>query len=824
MTNDPSSDISGFSLKLIAVLGIICIFYTLSADTGLVQTVRGTVIDKESGFPVSDANVVIKGTDPVLGSSTDQNGMFRIAKVPVGRHSVEITHIDYEPVIMSDVLIGTGKEIVINIGLIESVTELSSITVTAEKETEKQKTVNEMVTLSSRTITLEETGMYAASVNDPARTAISFAGVATSGSDAMNEISVRGNSPRGVQWIVEGVSVTNPNHFAEEGNSGGAICLINNITLDRSDFLTGAWPANYGNALSGIFDISLRSGNPSVFEHAVQFGIMGVDFSSEGPLGITEGSSYLFDYRYSTLALFDAAGLTIVDKNKGLPDFQDISYKMFLPTQNKGIFSIWGIGGLSSTVSDPEIETGITYDGQEYKYLEDEGEKAESGIGIAGITHTYFFNKDNFLRSAISLSYSGMKSEETGLINNEFEKVTDIDFTNVKSVLSLLYNKKIRAGNTLQLGAILNDLRYDTKSSEYDEVSGMMTRNADASGRSGLYQGFIQSEFRLNREVTAVAGLHGSYFELNKKFSAEPRGSVRWDITDERSFSAGAGIHSQLNPLSLYMAADSSGSEMNKDLDFLKAVHYAVSYSEKFSGSWRVKTELYYQDLYSIPIAHDTLNSRYDGGYLATYSALNASAGIDYLKMVSKGTGRNYGIELTVEKFFEKGWYFLSTNSLYEAKYKGLDGIERDTKYSGNYIFNLLGGKEFNLNQNTLGLNTRVILAGGLRDIPVLEPRVKLDDYGQPVIDPVTGEEEMFAPKDYSHAYSKQMSGYFRIDLGINYRLNYPGIAHMFSIDIQNVTNRENVRKIDYYDTQDMKYVYKTQSGIIPSFKYKIEF
>jgi len=825
MTNDPSSDIiSGFSLKLITFLGIICFYCTLSADAGLVQTVRGTVIDKESGFPVSDANIVVKGTDPILGSSTDTNGNFRIAKVPVGRHSVEITHIDYEPVIMSDVLIGTGKEIVLNIGLIESVTELSAISVTAEKEPEQQKAVNDMVILSARTITLEETGMYAASVNDPARTAISFAGVTTSGSDAMNEISVRGNSPRGVQWIVEGVSVTNPNHFAEEGNSGGAICLINNITLDRSDFLTGAWPASYGNALSGIFDISLRSGNPSVFEHAMQFGIMGVDFSSEGPLGITEGSSYLFDYRYSTLALFDAAGMTIIDKNKGLPDFQDLSYKIFLPTQNNGIFSIWGIGGLSSSVSDPEIETGITYDGQEYKYLEDEGEKAESDIGIAGITHTFFFNKDSFLKSALSLNYSGIKSEETDLINNEIKKVTDIGFTNVKSVVSLLYNKKIKAGNTLQFGAILNDLRYDTNSSEYNAGSGTMIKNADASGRSGLYQGFIQSEFRLSRKVTAVAGFHGSYFELNRKFSAEPRGSVRWDISDERSFSAGAGIHSQLNPLSLYMAADSSGTEMNKDLDFLKAVHYAISYSEKIFDSWRIKTELYYQDLYSIPIAHDTLNSRYDAGYLATYSALNASAGIDYFKMVSKGTGRNYGIELTVEKFFRDGWYFLSTNSLYKAKYKGYDGIERDTKYNGNYIFNLLGGKEFYIKQNTIGLNTRVMLAGGFRDTPVLEPRVKLDDYGQPVIDPVTGEEEMYAPKDYSHAYSKQMSDYFRIDLGISYRLNYPGIAHIFSADIQNVTNRENVRKINYYDTEKMEYVYKTQSGIIPSFKYKIEF
>jgi len=765
----------------------------------------------------------VLNTDPVLGASTNSDGNFVIKKVPIGRHNIEVTYIDYEPFLLTNILIGTGKEVILEIELTESVVEMDAISVTAEKEPEKQKAVNDMVTLSARTITLEETGRYAASVNDPARTATSFAGVASSGSDAMNEISVRGNSPRGIQWMVEGVPVTNPNHFAEEGNSGGAVCLINNIILDRSDFLTGAWPANYGNALSGIFDISLRSGNPSVFEHAVQIGIMGVDFSSEGPLGITEGSSYLFDYRYSTLALFDAAGMTIIDKNKGLPDFQDLSYKFSIPTQSIGIFSIWGIGGLSSTVSDPEIETLTTFDGQEYKYLEDEGEKTESGIGIAGLTHTYFFNKDNYLKTALSFNFTKLGTEETDMIDNELIKVTDIEFTNYRSVLSLLYNQKIRAGNTLQFGAILNDLRYDTNSYEYDEGSGAMIRNADASGSSALYQGFVQSEIRFNRDITMFTGLHGSYFELNSKYSVEPRVSLKWDINDERSISAGAGIHSQLNPMSLYMA-DSSGRKMNRDLDFLKAVHYAVSYSEKFFDNWQIKTELYYQYLYSIPIAKDTLNPRYDTGFLTTYSALNASSGIDYFEMDSKGTGRNYGIEVTIEKFFEEGWYLLSTNSFYEAKYSGYDGIERDTKYNGNYIFNLLGGREFALKQNTLGINTRLILAGGLRDNPVLEPRVKLDDNGQPVIDPVTGEEVLYAPDDYDKAFSKQMDDYFRIDLGINYRLNYTGLAHIFSLDIQNVTNRENIRKIDYYDTNEMKYVYKTQSGIIPSFKYKIEF
>jgi hypothetical protein len=819
---------SAIIIQIIFILGsVISINASDNRSEFLTQTIRGAVIDRDSKHKIAEANVVVLNTDPVLGASTNSDGYFVIKKVPIGRHNIEVTYIDYEPFLLTNILIGTGKEVVLEIELTESVVEMDAITITADTahDIEKEKPVNEMASISARTFTVEETGRYAASINDPARMVLSYAGVTNSSSDAMNQIVIRGNSPRGMLWNIEGVPVSNPNHFAEEGSTGGAVCLISNNMLDNSDFLTGAWPASFGNALSGIFDIGFRKGNESTYENAFEVSPLGVAFSSEGPLAFISGASYLVNYRYSTLSLFDAAGISIIDKNKGLPDFQDLSYKLFIPTERAGVFSIWGIGGLSSSVFESEIMTGLTYDGQEYKYLEEEGEKVSSDIGIAGITHMYFINKNNYLKTAFSFNGTRMKSEEEGLVNNELMKINIIEFKNDQSVLSSLYNSKINSRSTFQTGFVFNNYSYDSESFEYDEDIGGLAKNVDASDGSILYQGYAQIKYKLNSDLTIIPGLHSCYFMLNENSTIEPRASLKWDITDKRSLSAGIGFHSQLNPLSMYLITDSTGTQINKDLDFLKARHYNVSYDDMFLGQWRVKLELYYQDLYNIPIAKDTTDGNFDPGYLRTYSALNEDAALDYIDLVNEGTGRNYGIELTIEKFFGNGWYFLSTCSVYEAKYKGLDGIERDTRFNGNYTLNLLAGKEYNVgNDNILGLNTRIIMAGGKRDNPVLQPRALLDNDQQPVIDPVTGEEVMYAPDDYDNAFSKQLDDYFRIDIGISYRMNYPALAHIFSLDIQNVLNRENIRKIDFYDVENNEYIYKSQAGIIPSIKYRIEF
>ncbi|MGI9544960.1 MAG: carboxypeptidase-like regulatory domain-containing protein, partial [Cyclobacteriaceae bacterium] len=238
----------------------------------LTQTVRGKVVDTQSKSPVIGANVIIVGSDPIQGGVSDTEGNFRIPNVSIGRHNIRVTYIGYEDLVIPELLVGSGKEVVMNINLTESIIKMEELVI----KQEKGKPLNEVATVSALSFSVEETSRYAATFDDPARAALSFAGVRGGGDDVLNEIVIRGNSPRGLLWQIEGIEVPNPNHFAEEGSSAGGISMLSSSVLSNSDFLTGAFPAEYGNALSGVFDIQLRNGNNEKREYAVQAGLLGI--------------------------------------------------------------------------------------------------------------------------------------------------------------------------------------------------------------------------------------------------------------------------------------------------------------------------------------------------------------------------------------------------------------------------------------------------------------------------------------------------------------------------------------------------------------------
>lgn len=306
----------------------------------LTQVIRGQVVDKESMQPLPGATIIIMLTEPILGTTTDANGNYKINGVPVGRHNIKISFLGYHDIIIPEVLVGSSKEVVLNIELKESVTNLSAVEIKADVN--KGLSINTMATVSARSFNVEETRRYAGGFDDPGRLASAFAGVSTNGGVESNAIIIRGNTPAGVLWQIEGMEVPVPSHFANaEVMGGGAVTLFSNQILSNSDFFTGAFPAQYGNATSGVFDVKLRNGNNEKYEHAFQIGAMGIDFSSEGPFKRGKGASFLFNYRYSTLGL-----LKSFLPEQGLPEYQDLCFKINIPTKNAGNFAFWGIGGI----------------------------------------------------------------------------------------------------------------------------------------------------------------------------------------------------------------------------------------------------------------------------------------------------------------------------------------------------------------------------------------------------------------------------------------------------------------------------------------------
>lgn len=760
------------------------------------QTIRGNVIDKQSQFPIPGAKITIIGSNPVLRTLSDADGNFKVETLPVGRLSVEISYNGFETITLQNLELKSGKELIVNVRLEEKITEIQEIQITHTDD--KNQTINKMSSVSARTISVEEAGKFAGTLNDPARMAQNYAGV-SGVSDSRNDIIIRGNSPLGVLWRVEGIDIPSPNHFSSLGTTGGPISMLNINNLSNSDFYTSAWTADYGNAISGVFDLRLRNGNNQKREHLAQVGFNGFEFGAEGPFSKKKRGSYLLNYRYSTLGVISALGINL-GVGDAVPQYQDLTFKLNFPTLKAGKFSFWGIGGISHI----EFESTGIVDSTNLYSNPYEDTKFGSNTAIVGASHKYFFGTKTFSELIIASSFSGTLGAIDSITPLK-DKINTTRFNRkqLKSSANFKVNHKFNSKNTLTLGLIAEHYSIDIIDSSL--VSGQYKVFSNFVGGAGLLQSYISYQHKFNDKLTFNGGVHSQHFLLTKSNSLEPRIGFRLKANNRHTFGVGSGLHSQLQPISVYYIERKVGGEStypNQTVDFTKALHNVLSYDLQLTENTRLKTELYYQHLYNVPV--DTA--------LNGFSMLNQGAdfvlpnGYGYQ---NTGTGNNYGVELTFERFLKKGLYYLLTTSLFESTYKGSDGIERNTAFNGNYIFNALAGKEFKIKKRwTLGFDLKATYAGGRRYTPINLEASKLA--GRQII----YEDQLF---------QKQHPNYLRFDFKTTVKYNGNKTNHEFSVDLQNLTNQQNVFQSGYNRvTQTIGTVY--QRGFFPNVQYKLYF
>ncbi len=779
-------------IKRITLLLSMLILLAGSVGAQVTQTIRGRMIDQDSRATLIGANITVLGSDPLLGASTDMDGNFRIENVPVGRVSLGITYIGYEEKVIPNVVVGSGKEVVLEIELAESVNEMEAVHVTATKN--KAEALNEMAMISAKSFTVEETSRYAGAISDPARMVSSFAGV-TGDATGNNDIVVRGNSSKGIQWRLEGVEIPNPNHFADEGQTGGPINALNSAMLSNSDFFTGAFAPEYGNAYSGVFDMRLRTGNNQQREYGFGFSVLGIDFTAEGPFKQGGQSSYLANYRYSSLALLDEAG--IVDFS-GVPKYQDGSFKFFFPTKKAGTFSVFGLGGISGIFEEIMDTSNTLFSTADYW----------AKMGVVGLNHTYLFNDKTYLKSSISMAgnSSGVDYEEQrdseGVIKPMYNDLLEKTTGRVATTL----HHKFSAKHKLQVGGIYSLHRFNFLSEYYDSDFDRFQPMLKNDGDAGTTQAFVSWKYRITEDLTLVTGAHYMQFMLNDASSFEPRAGLSWEFKKGQSLNAGFGVHSKLEPLTYYFALqtqdDGSTIQPNTNLGLSKARHYVIGYDNMLTSNLHMHIEAYYQEMYNVPIENVDTSS---------FSSINMVEGWVDRSLVNEGTGRNYGVELTLERFFSNRYFFLVTGSLYKSLYTAKDGIERNSRFDGNYAANLLFGKEFVLGNpdknRTLGVSSRVLLMGGHYYTPI--------DLEKSIEDNTT----VFS----DDTFSKKGDDVFQANLALTYRKDRKKTTHEFKIDVQNVTNNQ-ATTFEYFDDASEQIVQVHQLSILPVISYKIEF
>jgi hypothetical protein len=496
-----------------------------------------------------------------------------------------------------------------------------------------------------------------------------------------------------------------------------------------------------------------------------------------------------------------------------------------VPTKKAGVFTFFGIGGLSKAVqggnssSDASLtNSGVSVNLNFFEITgrntsdqdkEDYSNTFKSNTGVFGIKNRYFFN--NTLSITSIVAYTGSKnildykrSDSTNVFQTRYKN----DYSYQTPKISVGIDKKFNSRNKLNVGTYVDFIGYNLFSGRFNQEKDEMQTEINQSGATSLLQIFATWKHRFTESLTMVAGIHNMFLFLNNEYTIEPRLGINWQFNPKQALNFGMGLHSRMESLSTYfaeeIATDGSIIKPNEDLGFAKAAHFVVGYDNMLTQNIFLNVELYYQYLFDVAVENSDTSS---------FSMLNYNSGHTNRSLVNKGKGYNYGLEVTVDKYFSNNYYFTVTASVFDSKYKALDDVKRSTRYNSNYVFNLLGGKDFIFNKNktkkrTLGLNIKGSWAGGQRTTPIDLEQSQI--YGYTI-----RKEEL--------AFSEQWNDLILIDFKISFAMNRKKTTHTLELDMQNITNNLNVINNTYNPyTGEIRYI--TQMGFVPIFNYKVMF
>lgn len=794
------------------------------------QNVKGKVSDKATGIGLPGVVVKLKNdTSGKVNAVTDANGFYKLKNVPVGRREFIFSLLGYNTVPVSGIIVTSGKETVLDLEMEENLVQIAEVEVSADNS---KDVISDMQAVNMKQFSIEETERYAGSRNDPARMAANFAGVQGT-NDSRNDIVVRGNSPAGVLWRLEEIDIPNPNHFAIAGSAGGPQSIINNKYLANSEFYTGAFPANYSNALGGVFDLKMRNGNNEKHERTFQFGILGTELAMEGPLSKKTGASYLITYRYSTLALFQSVKFQI--GTSAVPKYQDAGIRLNFPTKKMGVFSFSGIGGLSNI---DIILSNITERPRELYGDQSRDQYFGSNMGVGVFTHVYSFNSRTLMKTTLGYGSQSISSDHDLIVRADdykpigLARILNYRQEENKSTLSWYIKHKVNAANSFKAGFFVNrfDVNYFDNvkiCSVYDTIVGDILlkpwkSRLHTKANFYLIQPYFTFSHRFNAKWSTNLGVDGQYLTLNDHWTLEPRANLRYQFRENQTLSLAYGLHSQMQPTYIYFAIPDSlvkngalvpntEREMaNKDLDFSKAHHVVLGYDLQMSKYLRIKTEVYYQYLWNIPVyAVPSGVSLVNRG--ATFTRF-----FPIYNMQNYGTAQNYGLEFTIEKLFSKHYFVMYSASLFDSKYTGSNGKTYNSDFNGNYMMNLLAGLEYGLGKqkkNTIIVSTKFTYGGGKRYSPVNLAA------SNAIMDVVPDENKI---------NTLQFAPYNRLDLRIAYRINAKRSNIEIALDLVNLMNTKNVLALSYapdpsnYNADPL--VKNYQLGFLPLFYVKVDF
>ncbi len=758
------------------------------------QDIKGKVVNSFTEQPIQDVQIKVLLNDSlVISSFSDENGDFLFKNVALGIYDIAFVHIEFESFILPDVTLTSSRPTILNIKLIEAFKQLETFNLNPKKD--RSKNNNEMVTNSVKTIYLQDMQKLAGSLDDPIRVAGMMAGVTSDAAFSENFISIRGNAPRGLKYYLEGVEIINPSHFARIGSSGGTFTVFSMQLLDKSDFFTGAFPAEYSNAMSGILDVNFRNGTQASRQYSITAGTLGLDIAAEGPLSSKQKATYLFNYRYSVVGMARLIGYPTV------PTYQDLSFILNFPIE-KGKIKVFGIAGTSDRKRTAFADSTLwEADIDRYNL------SLRSDMIMVGSSYEKSLSENSVLKATLIGNAFRQIDNRNYLLNDYAEIIrSNNEYRSMPITGAVSLRHKFSRRHTNKTGISYEYATHDWEVLRYDFENAVLDTNVLGNGTSQTTKAFTQSRILITEKLALNLGLSAIHYDVNQKLSIEPRVGISYQTKGKGKLSLALGKHSQIEHFATYMyqTRDSLNQliKPNQNLDFVKAYHIIGGFRTTIFKNHYLNIETYYQYLYDIPTQR--------GG---TFSMANISELQEMRRLENIGLGENYGIDFGIERYASKGLYYMINASLFESFYIDGNGDRRSTEFDQKFNVKFLAGKEYVVGKksgktNFLSWNTNVAYVGGRPYTP---------------IDLMASELNEETVRNEPLAYSLREQNLLFVDVTFTYKINKPKRTVNWSLQIKNIFSNGNAIYREYDPLLKQEVTVKS-SSFFPNLSYKIEF
>lgn len=754
------------------------------------QTIRGRVTDASGLTPLQGVQIAFENGITNYNDYTQADGKFRLANIAAGRYKIIFTKDKYQTYTLEEVLSLSGKEIVLEVKMLRISSPLQIIEVSAVPLA--------LGNLNANRISVEQTQRYATVNDDVARAATYLPGVMAV-NDGTNHISVNGHSPNDMGWYVNDLMVINPNHLANAGTisdrpatAGGGISMLSSNMLSHTNFYNGIFDIQFSNSLGGAFSNYLRKGNNEKFEYAIQGGLVGVDAAIEGPINKKSGASFLVNYRYSFTGILAAMGVTFGGEDIR---FQDLSFNIHLPVKQNNDINIFAVAGANSTYfSVPKDSAEWT----SQKFLTNAGYYANTIL--AGASWLHAFKNNNYLKAVIGIN---MMSDErkSAPANKQLNYNALYNNTSEKNYLPyhVFYNHSFGIKQNLRVGIIgrTGNAKQEQQSAIDKENLAIEIYNRNYT----LQQHNPYIDYKLQASKKFAIELAVKMSMVNDASKAQPNylGKIIFKINEANQLQYAANMTSQL--IEKFVSQNMETQRNDFQPSFNNSLNHSIIFAHLFKNNALLKTELYYQQLNNIAVSAGIKNS---------FSTLNDFETSTTQPFVNTGTGTNYGVNINYMHPLSNHFYYMVSVSVFDAKYRGSDNIERHTRYANNHTTNFAGGYEWkNKKANKIfGISAHALYAGGMRYTPIDIDQSELAQ--QTIVYDIA-------------AFSLQQKDYFRTDLRFTYRVNRTHHNFLFALDIQNLAGNMNTDYF-YYDIYLKKVAEKKQISTVPIMSVKYSF